>query len=247
MLALIKYFFKASFRDKTFLFFDWIFPVALITAIAIFTRGKSYSTFFLPSLMAFLLLQNLIYAIPYRIAQFRENSVLHIIAEEGNITLFTMAFLITRVILVALQGALFLPIGILILKPAIEIKPEWVFFAFVFSLFAIGGFSMLIAVFAKNANSAYGLAQLFYISLSALSGIFYPLESYPKILRVIGEILPLSSSRSLMEYALLSGGEVPLKECIYLFVFGIVTLFIGAILFKRVLNSRYKVVDVIPN
>ena len=125
MIILIKNFFKSSFRDKTFLFFDWLFPVVLITGIAIFARGKNYATFFLPSLISFLLLQNLIYAIPYKMAQFKENSVLRIIAEEGNVGLYITSFLITRIILVAIQGAVFLPIGIVVLSPEICINPLW--------------------------------------------------------------------------------------------------------------------------
>lgn len=238
MIILIKNFFKSSFRDKTFLFFDWLFPVVLITGIAIFARGKNYATFFLPSLISFLLLQNLIYAIPYKMAQFKENSVLRIIAEEGNVGLYITSFLITRIILVAIQGAVFLPIGIVVLSPEICINPLWLLIAFILSLVAIGGLSMLVASFAKNVNSAYGLSQLFYISLTALSGIFYPIDSYPNVLRVVGKILPLASSRRLMEYALNSKGEAPLLEAIYLLVFGLITLVVGIVIIQKWLNLR---------
>jgi len=241
MFVLMTNFLKANLREKYFLFWDWLFPVILMLGIAFFVRGQGYATFLLPGLVTFLLFQTLVYPIPFRMAQFRENGVLRLVAEEGSIKLFVISFLLSRIISSTLQVLTFLPIGILILSPPhINISVWVVLISFGGGLIGLSGFSLLVAVFARTVNSALGFAQLFYIGLSAVSGLFFPIEKSPAFLQVISQISPVTYLRRAFQYGLTGVGDTFIIDIAVLMTIGLSTAFTAIFIVNKELFKRLK-------
>ncbi|PZD96714.1 hypothetical protein DNH61_05820 [Paenibacillus sambharensis] len=234
MGVLIVNLIKSAFRDKYLRFWEWIFPPLLMTAFALFIRGELFATFILPGLAAFLLFQGLIYAIPYRLALLRENSLLRIAVEEGSIGMLSSAFVLSRVLISCIQAGLFIPIGIWILQPEIDIRAGWLIAAFAASLFGLGGFSLLVASLSKTVGSALGFAQLFYILLTAVSGIFFPLERSPEFLQLTSSLSPLTYTSEMLSYGLTGGGgKPPVEALLFLLLFGGAAAAVGLLILKR--------------
>ncbi len=210
MLNLIKLFLRSSLRDKQFLFWEWLFPMVLYLAFALFVRGKAYASFLVPGLFVFMLFQTLIYALPLRIAQFKEEGVLRLVIEEGNIRLFTISFLLHRFVLLVVQALVFVPAGIFILKIDLS-QINWGLLAAVYgaAVLALGGFSLLVASLARSFMGAVGWAQVSYMLLSAVSGIFYPLEKSPAFLQALSVCSPLKYARDAFAASLYFNGTYP--------------------------------------
>lgn len=233
MKTLIWYFIKADFREKYLLFWDWLFPPLLMLGMALFVRESEYATFLLPGLLTFMLFQTLIYAVPFRMAQFRENGIFRLLSEENAVKTFASSFIVSKIILAVTQSIVLLPIGCLILKPSLSINLGMLFIAIATGLFAIGAMSLFVGAIAKKVNSALGFAQLFYIGLSAISGIFYPLEKSPQFLRVIAVVSPIKYLHEMLKYSLEHAGNFPLLALIVLILFGLFFALLAVVIMRN--------------
>lgn len=236
-MTLIKNFFKSDIRQKNFMFWDWIFPVILMAAASIFIRGNEDSTVILGGLMAFLILQSSIYSLPYRIAQFRQKGILEIVAEEGNIMKFTLSFLATRIIVILVQVAVFLLLGLSLTNSKADINFPYFILTVISGILALGGFSAFLGTISKTEQSALGFAQLFYLLFSAISGIFFPLDKSPQFLKIISFFSPVTYLNKSLGYSLTSK-TTDLYGITFLLVFGLFFLFLSALLYRKILNCN---------
>lgn len=237
MKLLVKNFIKADLRQTNLMFWDWIFPIILIMGFTLFARGESYASFILPSILSFLIFQGVIFSVPYRIAQYKENGVIRLVTEEGSVNKFLLAFLFSRVIIVTFQLIVFFPIGVLLLKPEININFGLLLITYVLGLFTIMLLAIFIGLCAKTENTALGLSQMIYMLSTITSGIFYSLEKSPKILIIVSKFSPLRYFNDLMQGALRNNLNDPIVTIV---IMGIFMLGLGASLLLLVKKRELK-------
>lgn len=206
MLIMIGCFLKADLRQKNLMFWDWVFPFVLMIGAAFFVGDTPGATEILGGLIGFLMLQSLIYGLPFRICEYKEKGTLQLFAEEGDMKNFIGQFLLTRILIVVIQCGIFIPVGAVVMNTVLDIDFLLLAMAIIAGLFVFGGISLLIAAVVDKQQSALGCSQLIYLVLTITSGIFYPLERSPKLLQVIGRYSPLTHIKSLLFNAL-SGGN----------------------------------------
>lgn len=238
---MILNFIKADLRQKNLMFWDWVFPFILMIGATFFIGNQANVGDVLGGLIAFLMLQSLIYGFPYRISEYQERGTLQLIAEEGNIIKFIGSFLTARIIIVFIQCLLFIPIGALIMGGHLDIHLGHLLITFISSLIILGGFSLLIGVSVNTQQSALGASQLFYLLFSITSGIFYPLEKSPKLLQQIARFSPLTYVRGLFTISISNFTIVdtnPMLTSLIICMLGLLFIGISIYILRKKLNHR---------
>lgn len=185
-------FIKADLRQKNLLFWDWIFPFILLTLTTAFIGRNANNGEILGGLLSFLLLQSIIFGIPFRLGEYIERGTLQLMAEEGNHGKFMMSFLLSRCIMAVIQFFIFLPVGALVMDVSLNLDIIAMIITLFVGLLIIGGIAMFISSLVKKQQEAFGYAQMIYISFATTSGIFYPLEQSPDILKIVSKASPLT-------------------------------------------------------
>lgn len=233
-MLMIRCFAKADLRQKSLLFWDWVFPFILMMAAAFFIGESKIAGQVLGGLLAFLVMQTMIFGIPYRISEYIEQGILRLISEEGNAGKFLMGFITTRTLMAFVQCLIFLPLGGLIM--GVELNFNWggIIIALTTGLFALGGLALLIASFCRKQQMAFGLSQMVYMILAVSSGIFYPLENSPQILQTVSTVSPLTYISQLFGEAII-GNEIDYIIAVILIVSGLAL----SVVALAIINSRY--------
>lgn len=223
---MILSFFKADIRQKNLLFWDWIFPVLLMSGAALFVKDSKDTTEVLAGLIAFLMLQTVIFGIPFRVCEYLEKGTLQFVAEEGSVVKFLGSFLATRTMTVIAQCLIFLPIGSYLMHASIQLNLVAFSLTVLTAMMVFGGIAIAISSCIHNQQAAFGVAQLVYLILISTSGIFYPLEKSPQLLQRISVLSPLTHIKDLMHHSI-GGSEGQLTHPIIL---GTILTVIGAML-----------------
>jgi len=205
--TLIKNFIKADLRQKNLLFWDWLFPIFLFLGFTIFIKETSYSSFIFPSLITFLIFQGILFSVPFRLAQYKENGIIKLIANEDGLTKFIISFVVSRVIIILLQLIIFIPIGIMLLKPTIKLSVVHVLIGIGMCMIITYFLAIIIGIFSNKENVALGLSQLVYFIFLAISGIFYPISDSPLILQKISKLSPIKYVNEMINYGFTSKAD----------------------------------------
>jgi ABC-type multidrug transport system permease subunit len=195
-------FLKADLRMPQLMFWDWCFPVILILVIGIFIGETSLSIFLLPGFVSLFLMQSIIFSIPYRLAQYNESGLMRFIKEKGSAIKLIMGFFLSRIFILVLQTFIVILIGKTMMK--VDLNMNWGFLIISF-LFTVAIFMLISSVLGlklKTQNAALGLSQAIYFVLIGISGIVYPLENSPELLRKLSAISPLMYISKFWESAL---------------------------------------------
>jgi len=91
---------------------------------------------------------------------------------------------------------------------------------------ALTGFAVLIATYAKTAQTGYMLTNTIGIMVVFLSPIFYPIERLPEFLQWLARLSPFTYAGQAF-FEVLSGGSSVLVQVLILFAFMVVTNTLG--------------------
>lgn len=228
-------FFKAEIRMPHLIFWDWIFPLLLVGIISLFIKENDTARFLFPGLISMLILQSIIFSVPYRLAQFKELGIFKLISQKGSILKFLISFFASRVLILIIQIIFMLIIGKWALK--LELNVSWiVLFSTIFlSIVLFMIIASICGLIVKTQNSALGLAQAVYFLFIGASGIFYPLEKSPEILKILSKFLPLTYINDLWRVSLFNSGT-DLKS--NLLILSVMTAILLIVLFSILLVSK---------
>lgn len=238
---MILCFFKADIRQKNLLFWDWVFPVLLMIGASLFVKDSKETTGVLAGLLAFLILQTVIFGIPFRICEYLEKGTLQFVAEEGSVVKFLGSFFVTKMITVIVQCLLFLPIGSYLIHAKIDVRLFFFFLTLLTAMIIFGGIAIFISSCINNQQAAFGIAQLVYLILISTSGIFYPLEKSPQILQTISLISPLTYIKNLVYYSIDKQSNqliYPILIISILLIIGIILFYASYLVLSKKLNGR---------
>lgn len=100
---------------------------------------------------------------------------------------------------------------------------------------------LLISVAVREVFEAMTLSNFFRFPMMFLCGVFFPFESLPKILQVVGLFLPLTYCVDLFRFCLLGQKSFlnPYLDLAALIVFSLILFFVINMAFKRRLRQQY--------
>lgn len=98
----------------------------------------------------------------------------------------------------------------------------------VLGAFALTGLGLAIASLVRDADQAMPVAQITFLPLSFISGLFFPLTGAPDWLLVIAKIFPLYHLREAFGSCFVPGGGVAIGDLAVLAIWGLVALRIAA-------------------
>ncbi|MFF2482367.1 ABC transporter permease [Paenibacillus sp. NPDC058071] len=203
MKKLTVHFLKADLRMPHLVFWDWMFPLILIVAFSLFVKSQQFSSFLLPGFVSLFILQSIVFSLPYRLAQFREQGILALIAKKGSPAKLLAGFYLSRVFILIVQTALVIVLGKITLGVSLNINWLLLPVALTISVVLFLLLASLCGWVVKSQNAALGLAQAVYFGLIAASGIFYPIEKSPELLSIAAQFSPLYYVNNLWSSALL--------------------------------------------
>ncbi len=175
------------------------------------TNQLNSVSFFVPSILAMALMQLGIFAsIP--LVQQREKLIL----KRLNATPLPRWVLVgsnvaVRLVIAAVQTALILGIGVVVLGVKVEGNPLMIGGFVVLGALTFTSIGYVIASFARTEEAANGITSVVQFPLMFLSGIFFPLEILPQALKTVATFMPLTYLGDALRQTMVGGAPfVPL-------------------------------------
>ncbi|WP_235550942.1 ABC transporter permease [Paenibacillus sp. Soil787] len=114
--------------------------------------------------------------------------------------------------------------------------------------FAVSGIGYLISLFSSNQLGATQTAMLIAVPSFMLSGFTWPFEAMPKVLQVLGHMLPLTYFLDGVRNVFVKGNDFSViwHDCVSLILTGALTYFIAMLLTRFVIFSKKKSKDTAP-
>lgn len=207
LIAITKIEFKLLLRNFFSVFFTLFFPVGMLLIFgeiygndpSDFYGGKGAMDILVSSYICMVMAVTGIMSLPLTVAQYRERKILKRFRatpiKEKDILFSQM---IANVILTIIGIAVLIIVGIL----RYNIKLYGNIFVVIIaaslvmcSMYSIG---LLIAGVSKNGKSATSIAYIIYFPMLMLSGATLPLEMFPKNIKILANILPLTHGVKLL-------------------------------------------------
>jgi len=110
-----------------------------------------------------------------------------------------------------------------------------------FSTFSFAFMGLLISVAVKEVFEAMTLSNFFRLPMVFICGVFFPFESLPKALQVVGFFLPMTYSVDILRYCLLNKGSFlnPYLDLAALVGFNLLLFFWIDAAFRKSLRDQY--------
>jgi ABC-2 type transport system permease protein len=111
--------------------------------------------------------------------------------------------------------------------------------------FAVSGIGYLISLFSSNQLGATQTAMLIAVPSFMLSGFTWPFEAMPKVLQVLGHMLPLTYFLDGVRNVFVKGNDFSViwHDCVSLILTGALTYFIAMLLTRFIIFSKKKSMD----
>lgn len=188
---------KLFFRDKTSVFWTFLFPVLMIWLFGqMFGDQKigemRYINAYIPSWIAINLLTTAVFTLGTVMAGYRENGVLRRFqATPVRPWIVIAAHIAQGTLIFLVSAAVLLLFGLFVYDLDAPKYLASTILAGVLSMFAIFPFGLFVTSLAKNTRSAAAISSLVLNLMLFLSGATFPLEAMPSFLRMVAKVLPL--------------------------------------------------------
>ena len=156
-------------------------------------RNISYLDFLIPGLAIWGVMNFSIIGIATSMAAYREKRILiRLQATPLKVRVFFAARVLSALILSVLQAAMILAVGWLLFGVAIEGNLLHIALLVVLGNLVFLSLGFVVGAFSKTVAAASGLGNAVGLPLMFMSGVFFPIENLPTVLRLIVEYLPLA-------------------------------------------------------
>ncbi len=157
--------------------------------------GKTveYYDFLLPGLVAMGVMNFSITGMSVAIAQYREKRILkRILATPLRPSRFLTAQVLARLVLAVVQAGLILAVGVFVFGANVYGNVAWIFVLATVANLIFLNIGFAIAGRVANPDAAQGVASAVALPMMFLSGVFFPTDTLPSILRSVVRFFPLT-------------------------------------------------------
>ena len=157
------------------------------------SRNISYLDFLIPGLAIWGVMNFSVIGIATSMAAYREKRILiRILATPLKVRVFFAARVLSALVLSVLQAAIILAAGWLLFGVSVEGNLLHIALLVVLGNIVFLNLGFVVGAFSKTVAAASGLGNAVGLPLMFMSGVFFPVENLPTILRLIVEYLPLA-------------------------------------------------------
>lgn len=192
--------YKAYVRDRTTVFFTFLFPLFFLTIFGLIFAGEEvaedglpYINYIAPGVLSWGVGNAAVFAVAFTLVQWRRDDILRLIWRTPTGVGSVVAARATVALGVGLlQAVLFAGVALL---PAfgLEVTSTWpwalpVLLCGIFAFLALG---LVVGVLADSAEAVGAVGNFVMVPMAFLSGAFYPLSQMPDWLGTASRLLPL--------------------------------------------------------
>lgn len=164
-----------------------------LSPMGVSTRRFEYLDFLVPGLAIWGVMNFAIIGLATTIASYREKRILiRILATPLKVRVFFIAQILSSLVISLAQAAIILITGSLLFGVSIQGNPIHIALLVIIGNIIFLNIGFVVGAFSKTVAAASGLGNAFGLPLMFLSGVFFPTENLPTILRIIVEYLPLA-------------------------------------------------------
>ena len=168
-------------------------PPLRLRETAVEGKTVDYYDFLLPGLVAMGVMNFSIIGMSVAIARFREQRILkRILATPLAPVKFLSAQVLARLMLALAQAVLILAVGVFLFGGHVYGNVLWLLLLAVVANLIFLNIGFAVAGRASNPDAAQGLGQAVALPMMFLSGVFFPTDTLPNVLRQVVEFLPLT-------------------------------------------------------
>lgn len=183
-------------------------PVVEAREAILFNPNGDTPMFMLPGLLA-LVLSAAFGSFVLSIANEREDGNLErLVMTPMSPTGLLLGLIMPSVVLVLLNGAVYIGLMRFVFGVPIRGSPGWIFVALALFAFSFLSFTVMIAVSAKTSLDASMNVMILTLPAGLLSGFFFPLSSIPKALLPVSYAMPETHFMEIMRGMCLRGSTV---------------------------------------
>lgn len=207
--------FKLLYRNKTGMFFTLVMPAIIYTALSVLPIGKvtgnsgpNYSQFVLPGIIAMTLMQGGIYGLAYWMIDMKSKGVIkRFLVTPISQKELIISMLASRIIVALMQVVFLTAIGLIFFhaKVSLNVLPIIVLSVLGTGIFLLVG--LLISMFADSYEAAAPITTAVGLPMTFLGNIFFPIDSLPKALKIVSEVLPVTYLADGMRKMFLESGS----------------------------------------
>lgn len=187
------------YRYPQALFWILVMPLGFYIILSLFKIEKfislptTYSEFLLPGLIALTIMQNGIYGLAYWLVDLRAQGVVKrfLVTPINPITL-VLSVVTARTIIAFAQVLLLTLAGVIFFDVHVNLNIIPILFFVILGSLVFLLVGLFISTLAKSYDVAAPITALFGLPMTFLGGAFYPVESMPKALNIIAQILPIT-------------------------------------------------------
>lgn len=191
---------KLVYRNFTGMFFTLVIPVAMYIILSVlpidrFMQGSSlsYSQYLLPGMIALTIMQGGIYSLAYWMIDLKSRGVIkRFLVTPISQAELVLSVLASRMLIAIAQVILLSAVGVIFFdaKISINIAPILILTMLGSGIFLLMG--LLISMFADSYEAAAPITTVVGLPMTFLGNVFFPVESLPATLQVLGSLLPIT-------------------------------------------------------
>jgi len=207
-----------------------------VNVLAPYGYGRRGIDFLLPSILALVIFQGATMGLGRAIAGERKDGALMrvFLTPTSNITIIlgTQFFYL---LLETVRSSLIIFVAIALF--GVSISGNILDIIFIVALFSMGatGVGMVLSVITNNQEQYMAVGMLISLPMMFLSGVFFPIQTMPPFLQSFAQFLPITYASDALRGVMVKGFALHqvLPDIAALAVFGLATLTLSILLFKR--------------
>jgi ABC-2 type transport system permease protein len=163
------------------------------TPIQPLEREQSYIDFLVPGLIGFSLMATCLFSVGVVVVSYREKGKLRRLAVTPlPKSVFITGQILNRYFIVLLQAILLIGISIILFNVQMVGSLFQFFIALTVGMFAFIALGYAVASVAQTPETASGIANVLFIPMTFLSGVYFSVEGLPGYLQPLIKFLPLT-------------------------------------------------------
>ena len=203
--------------------------------------GKSnYFNFLAPGLMIMIVMITVMTGIPEAISKEREMGTFDgMLSAPINQISIILGYTASLCVKGFAQVILVLAIAIIFFGVTIQGSILLAFFLLLLGIFCFVGIVILAVSSSKNQATGTTIVNLIMFPMMFLAGIFFPIQQMPWFMQDISKIIPLTYAADAMRKVMLLNANISdvIIQILILVAFGIVTMSLAVILFRRSMTT----------
>jgi ABC-2 type transport system permease protein len=180
-------------RERQALFWTMFLPAFMLTFFGKVFGGPGYTEFLVAGLVGMNLMSMALFSLGAVLVGYRERGILRRLRVTPlTAGTFVAAHVLNRFVIGVVQACFLLLLGYLLFGVTPRGGIFAIFIIVTLGLFCFLSIGLMLASTVRHIATANGIANLVFLPALFLGGAYFPIDTFPPLLRTIGSALPLA-------------------------------------------------------